>query len=165
MNVRPRLRVTSGRRARYYRPMQDPPNPAASLPRRRPTFLNYLATLSPGRLLLWCYFLWYLVVLVRYFEPDPRLWLTSLGMSAIIGVALYVSTTSAEAVSGPLGFWPTVRLFMMPFCVSSFAALVKGKGFILVFSPRGIDLLWGGGLCAAFVATVAVVKYLGATRP
>ena len=123
--------------------------------------LRYLAELTAGRLLLWCYFLWYLVVLVRYFDPDLRLWLTSFGMSAIIGVALYVSTTAASSVQGPLGFWPTVRLFMMPFCVSSFAALVKGKGFYLVFSPRAADLAWGFGLCAAFCAAAAAARALG----
>ena len=123
-----------------------------------PQPLRYLANLSAGRLLLWCYFLWYLVVLIRYFEPDVRLWLTSFGMSLIIGVALYVSTTSAAAIRGRLGFWPTLRLFMMPFCVSSFAAPVKGKGFYLVFSPRTVDLLWGVGLCAAFCAAVAIAR-------
>jgi len=123
-----------------------------------PRPLRYLAGLTAGRVLLWCYLLWYLVVLVRYFDPDPRLWLTSFGMSLIIGLALYVSTTSSAGVRGGLGFWPTVRLFMMPFCVSSFAALVKGKGFILVFSPNASDLLWGAGLCASFLATVFAVK-------
>jgi hypothetical protein len=132
--------------------------------RRAPSLLRYLADLSAGRLMLWCYFLWYLVVLVRYFDPDPRLWLTSFGMSLIIGVALYVSTTASAGVRGGLGFWPTVRLFMMPLCVSSFAALVKGKGFYLVFSPRAPDLLWGGGLCAAFLAIVAAVKVLTVPR-
>jgi hypothetical protein len=129
-----------------------------------PRLLRYLAGLSAGRGLLWCYLLWYLVVLVRYFDPDPRLWLTSFGMSLIIGVALYVSTTSSAGV-GRLGLWPTVRLFMMPFCVSSFAALVKGKGFYLVFSPRLSDLLWGGGLCGAFAAAVAVAKGVAAQEP
>jgi hypothetical protein len=130
-----------------------------------PQPLRYLANLSAGRLLLWCYFLWYLVVLVRYFEADVRLWLTSFGMSLIIGVALYVSTISAAAVQGRLGFWPTLRLFMMPFCVSSFAALVKGKGFYLVFSPRAVDLVWGVGLCGAFCAAVAMARAMapGAT--
>ena len=120
--------------------------------------LHYLARLSAGRMLLWCYLIWYVVVLVRHFDPDPRLWLTSLGMSAIIGVALYISTTAAASVRRGLGFWPTVRLFMMPFCVSSFAALVKGKGFVLVFSPRAADLAWGGGLCLAFLGAVAAAR-------
>jgi hypothetical protein len=126
--------------------------------RSPPRLVRYLSGLTAGRLLLWCYLLWYLVVLVRYFDPSPRLWLTSFGMSLLIGLALYVSTTSSAALQGALGFWPTVRLFMMPFCVSSFSALVKGMGFYLVFSPRPVDLLWGGGLCAVFLAAVAAVK-------
>ena len=58
----------------------------------------YLRALSTGRLILWCYFIWYGVVLAHYFEPSLRLWLTSLGLSAIIGAALYISTT---ALFGP----------------------------------------------------------------
>ena len=73
--------------------------------------ISYLANLSAGRLLLWCYLIWYLVVLVRYFDPHPRLWLTSLGISAIIGVALYVSTTASPSYQGGgLGFsWVALR--------------------------------------------------------
>ena len=43
-------------------------------------FVRYLSTLNKGRLILWCYLIWYMVVLVRYFDPNPRLWLTSLGL-------------------------------------------------------------------------------------
>ena len=57
--------------------------------------IRYLANLNNGRLILWCYFIWYLVVLVRYFDPSPPLWLTSGGLSLIIGFALYISTVSA----------------------------------------------------------------------
>lgn len=130
-------------------------------PRRSlPEPLGYVSRLTTGRVLLWCYFIWYLVVLARYFDPDARLWLTSFGMSGIIGVALYVSTTASAGVRGGLGFWPTVRLFMMPFCVSSFAALVKGRHFFLVFSPRRDDLLIGAGCCAGFLLLVGVAKAL-----
>jgi hypothetical protein len=45
--------------------------------------------------------------------------------------------------------WPTFRLFLTPFCVSSFASLVKGKGFVLVFSPRWEEMAVAAGLCAA----------------
>src|SRR4026208_2415239 len=100
----------------------------------RSNVIRYLANLTTGRLILWCYLVWYLVVLVRYFDPNPRLWLTSLGLSLIIGIALYISTTASPG-GRKLGFWPIARLFMMPFCVSSFSALVKGRGFILIFSP------------------------------
>src|SRR3954469_5337003 len=90
--------------------------------------LDYFANLSAGRLVLWCYFIWYLTVLVRYFDPNRRIWATSFGLSLIIGLALYINA----AYSGPtrlrFGFWPTARLFMMPLCVSSFSALVKDRG-------------------------------------
>ena len=121
---------------------------------------RYLATLSTGRLILWCYFIWYLVVLVRYPDLSPRLWLTSLGLSIIIGIALYISTAAAGSTRVKLDFWQTFRLFLMPFCVSSFAALVKGKGFILVFSPKIEEILLAVGLCAALCLVVFALKHL-----
>ena len=111
--------------------------------------IRYLRNLTRGRLILWCYFIWYLVVLVRYFDPNPQLWLTSFGLSLIIGFALYVNTTRSGPTPVRLGFWPTVRLFMMPFCVSSFSALVKGRGFVLIFSPNPWEIAAAVGLCAA----------------
>ena len=120
--------------------------------------VHYLSNLSKGRLILWCYFIWYLVVLVRYFDPSPRLWLTSLGLSLIIGFALYVSTTAAGEKAVKLERWQIIRLFMMPFCVSSFSALVKGKGFILIFSPNLDEILIAVGLCAVLCVLVALLK-------
>jgi hypothetical protein len=119
--------------------------------------LRYLANLSTGRLILWCYLVWYLVVLVRYFDPSLRLWLTSLGLSAIVGFALYLSTVSGSN-KVKLEFWQVFRLFLMPFCVSSFAALVKGKGFILIFSPKLEEIGIAVGLCLVLCAAVAVLK-------
>src|SRR6266536_1124689 len=120
--------------------------------------IHYLSNLSKGRLILWCYFIWYLVVLVRYFDPSPRLWLTSVGLSLIIGFALYVSTTAAGEKKLKLERWQVIRLFMMPFCVSSFSALVKGKGFILIFSPNLDEILIAVGLCGVLCGAVAVLK-------
>ena len=120
--------------------------------------IRYLSNLSKGRLILWCYFIWYLVVLVRYFDPSPRLWLTSLGLSLIIGFALYVSTTATGEKKLKLDRWQVIRLFMMPFCVSSFSALVKGRGFFLIFSPSLEEILIAVGLCAVLCGTVALLK-------
>lgn len=120
--------------------------------------VRYLAGLTRGRTILWCYLLWYLVVLVQYFDPNPLLWLTSLGLSFIIGYALYISTISSpNAVK--LGFWPIFRLFLMPFCVSSFAALVKGRGFILIFPTQLSELALGAGICAVFCLLVYFAKH------
>ena len=124
--------------------------------------LRYLSNLSGGRLILWCYFIWYLVVLVRYFDKSLLLWLTSLGLSLIIGFALYVSTAMAGTKRLTLDFWQIFRLFLMPFCVSSFAALVKGQGFILIFSPKPAEIGVAVGLCAALCALVWLLKRRGA---
>src|SRR5881396_2913105 len=120
--------------------------------------IPYLANLSKGRLILWCYFIWYLVVLVRYFDPSPRLWLTSLGLSLIIGFALYLSTTAAGANKVKLDRWQAFRLFLMPFCVSSFSALVKGKGFVLIFSPQPREIGIAVVLCALLCSAVALLR-------
>lgn len=122
----------------------------------RTRLVNYLANLSAGRFVLWCYFIWWVVVLVRYFDPTPSLWLTSLGLSVIIGVALLINTTVSGTSRVRLEPWPTFRLFLTPFCVSSFAALVKGKGFILIFSPDPLELLVAAMICGA-LGTAALI--------
>jgi len=123
--------------------------------------IRYLRNLTTGRLVLWCYFIWYCVVLVRYFDSSPRLWLTSFGLAAIIGVGLYLSTTAVDANNVRLGFWKVARLFMMPFFVSSFSALVKGRGFTLIFSPNPGEILIALGCCAALCVVVWLAKRTG----
>lgn len=120
--------------------------------------IRYFRNLSNGRLILWCYFIWYCVVLVRYFDKSPRLWLTSCGLSLIIGFALFISTTAASANKVKLDFWQTFRLFLMPFCVSSFSALVKGKGFVLIFSPKPMEILSAVVLCAVLCGIVLLLR-------
>lgn len=125
----------------------------------RPGLLPYLARLSGGRFVLWCYLFYWAVVIARYFDPSWRLWATSLGLSGIIGFALYLNATRSSAVRVTLGRWPTFRLFLTPFCVSSFSAVARTHGFWLIFSPTSWqgDLAWtaalGGSLgLAALVA-------------
>ena len=131
---------------------------------RAPWILRYLAELTLPRLVLWCYLIWYIFVLARYFDPSVRLWLSSLGISGIIGTGLYLSTAHGGRTRTRLETWQVVRLYMMPFCVSSFAALVKGRGFILVFSPSLREDLLAFGCCAIFCGFVALVKCLAERR-
>jgi Na+/H+-dicarboxylate symporter len=119
--------------------------------------IKYLAGLPPGRIVLWCYLLWYLFFVAHYFDPAPALWITSLGISCIVGIALILSTSGGE---NRLSRWQIFRLFLMPFCVSSFSALVKGHGFVLVFSPHPGQDLAAAGLCAAFCLVVLAAKRL-----
>lgn len=124
---------------------------------------RYLRQLDRARVALWCYAVWYAVVLVRYFDASPALWMTSCGLSAIIGVALLLSTRAAMG-AGRLGGWGVFRLFLMPFCVSSFAALVKGRGFFLIFPPSVWENALALGLCGAFCILVAVLKRMPSPR-
>jgi len=118
---------------------------------------SYLASLNGARQILWGYLIWYLVVIVRYFDPRPRLWITSLGLSGIIGFALILSTAGTNATTR-LDRWQLFRLFLMPFCVSSFAAVVKDHGFVLVFSPDWRDLTIGAALILVFLAAVRLSR-------
>lgn len=120
--------------------------------------VDYLRGLPAPKILLWCYLIWYVVVAVRYFDPNPALWASSLGLSAIIGTGLYVSTAYAGRERRPLGVWPVFRFYLMPFCVSSFSALIKGRGFVLVFHPDLAGNLAALVLCALFCVSVLLIR-------
>src|SRR5436189_940536 len=107
---------------------------------------RYLASLTNGRVILWCYAIWYVLNLVTHFDPRPRLWLTSLGLSVIIGTALLIRTRSSSRGTTDLDGWQIFRLYLMPFCVSSFAALVKEAGYVLIFPPNLRENLIGFSL-------------------
>jgi len=121
---------------------------------------RYLAGLTGGRFVLWCYFIWWVVVLVRYFDPQPRIWMTSAGLSLIIGIALTINAMSGSGRMKPQ-FWPIFRFFLTPFCVSSFAALVKDRGFVLVFSPRWEELASAAAACLGLGILSLVAKRVG----
>jgi hypothetical protein len=76
-------------------------------------------------------------------------------MSGIIGLALLLSISN----NGPAASWTIFRLFLMPFCVSSYSALIKGKGFILIFPPERRDNLLALGCIVAFLTVQRIVKY------
>jgi hypothetical protein len=120
--------------------------------------LRYLSMLNTARTVLWCYALWYLVNVYNHFEAQPRLWLTSVGLSAIIGCALILSTRNSSRGITRLDRWQVFRLFLMPFCVSSFSALVKQAGYILIFPPTLRENLEGLAAIIAFLLIVFVLK-------
>ena len=111
--------------------------------------LRYFGSLRPRKIALWCYLIWYLVTVAYLFEPSPLLWLNSAGISLVIGVALQLSVSGADPKERR---WQTFRLFLMPFCVSSFAALIKGQGYVLIFPTRTPILATSLCACAAFIA-------------
>ena len=128
---------------------------------RKLSLLRYLSNLTPGKVALWCYLIWYLVTVTRHFDPSPRVWLSSLGISAVVGVALLLSAGSER--SAPLSRWHVFRLFLMPFCVSSFSALIKGQDYIFIPPSQPLELFISIGLCSAFVLLILGVKRLVAS--
>jgi hypothetical protein len=119
--------------------------------------LAYFKNLPMSRTVLWCYLIWYLTVGFFYFDPTPRIWITSLGISGVIGIALMLSVTSPTGASRP-GFWQVFRLFLMPFCVSSFSSLVKDHGFVLIFSPRWIENATALSICVGFILLTRIIR-------
>jgi hypothetical protein len=53
--------------------------------------VRYFQNLPPGKIVLWCFLIWYTVTVIHHFDPSPAIWLNALGISAIIGIALYLS--------------------------------------------------------------------------
>ena len=110
---------------------------------------DYFAKLRTPKLVLWCYLAWYAAIVPFYFDPSPILWLTAIGISALIGIALIFAT---KVPGLPMDGWTKFRLFLFPFCVSSYSALIKGKGFILLFPTEMKPLLAGIGACLGVIA-------------
>ena len=124
--------------------------------------IRYLAALRWPKLILWCYLCWYATMVTLYFDPSLRLWLSSLGIAGLIGLALILSTAgTGRSLDG----WTRFRLFLMPFCVSSYAALIKDKGFILLFSTAGKENLIALALCTAFLVTHRLARMLVRPTP
>lgn len=127
--------------------------------------MRYIRGLTPPRIILWCYFIWWLGVAVPYFDPNLRLWLSSVGIALIIGTALLLSTAYAGPTVIHLHPSAVLRLYLMPFFVSSFAALIKDCGFVVVFHPD-----WRGNLrplaaCCGWVVIIALMKRFSSSRP
>ena len=95
--------------------------------------IRYIARVELPQLILWCYLAWYVAIILQYFDATPALWISSLGIAGIIGFALTLATRQkGKRADG----WVIFRLYLFPFCVSSYSALIKGKGFILLFPTR-----------------------------
>jgi hypothetical protein len=121
---------------------------------------RYLATIDARRQLLWCAFLWYLVIAVRHGEASASTWATAIGIAVIVGVLLAVNAIPIRGSMRSLDRWTIFRFFLIPFCVSSLSAIVKGRDFFLIFPLNTLDNTIGIGACVAFFAAVGVARML-----
>ena len=116
---------------------------------------RYLAELKAPKITLWCYLCWYFAIVFQYFDPAPNLWLSSVGIAVLIGIALNIA--ASQTGQNP-DKWVVIRLYIFPFCVSSYSALIKGEGFFLLFPTQMKSLLIGVGACATFIVIVLLAK-------
>ncbi len=124
--------------------------------------VHYWRAIRLNKVILWCYLIWYLSTVYFHFDPAPKLWINSLGISAVIGTGLLFSVSARPG--NPPDHWQTFRLYLMPFCVSSFSALIKDQGFLIVISPKVIETLTAGVACLLFLVTVFLIKQLPTPR-
>ena len=118
--------------------------------------IRYFKNISNGKIVLWCYLIWYSVTLYFYFDSSLGIWLNSIGISIVVGIALMLSVSQTNIHKKDN--WQTFRLFMMPFCVSNFSSLIKGQGFILIVPPKPIEQISSVGACIIFLVFVFCVK-------
>jgi hypothetical protein len=98
------------------------------------------------------------VIVYFYCSPSLKLWVNSLVISVVIGTGLLLSVSPPE--SGKINYWQIFRLYLMPFCVSSFSALIKDQGFIVFVSPKLQENLISICFCILFLSFVLVIKLI-----
>jgi hypothetical protein len=117
--------------------------------------IQYLYEIKLDKAILWCYLIWYVIVVCFHFDPSVKIWINSIGISAVIGTGLMLSVSSSK---GERDRWQAFRLYLMPFCVSSFSALIKEEGFIVFISPNIKETIVSVSCCVLFLLVILVVK-------
>ena len=117
--------------------------------------IQYLYEIKLDKAILWCYLIWYVTVVCFHFDPSVKIWINSIGISAVIGTGLMLSVSSSK---GERDRWQAFRLYLMPFCVSSFSALIKEQGFIVFISPNIKETIVSGSCCVLFLLVILLVK-------
>ena len=117
--------------------------------------IQYLYEIKLDKAILWCYLIWYVVVVCFHFDPSVKIWINSLGISVVIGTGLMLSVSSSK---GKRDHWQVFRLYLMPFGVSSFSALIKEQGFIVFISPNLKETIVSVSCCVLFLSVILVVK-------
>jgi hypothetical protein len=117
--------------------------------------IQYIYEIKLDKAILWCYLIWYVTVVCFHFEPSVKIWINSIGISAVIGTGLMLSVSSSKGERDRL---QAFRLDLMPFCVSSFPALIKEQGVIVFISPNIKETIVSGSCCVLFILVILVVK-------
>jgi hypothetical protein len=117
---------------------------------------QYFYEIKLDKMILWCYLIWYVVVVYFYFDASLKIWVNAIGISAVIGTGLLLSVSSNNRKEKDN--WQTFRLYLMPFCVSSFSALIKEQGFFVFISPKIQETATAILCCILFIMFVLIIK-------
>ena len=118
--------------------------------------IQYSYEIKLDKAILWCCLIWYLVVVCFHFDPSPKIWINSIGISIVIGTGLLLSVSSSEI--GKRNNWQTFQLYLMPFCVSSFSVLLKEQGFRGFVLPNITEPVRSVLCCTLFMCFILIVK-------
>ena len=89
------------------------------------------------------YLTWYLYVVFLHFDSHVMLWVNALIISGIVGIALNASVTTVTSLKS------RVRLFIIPFAVSSYTSITRENDFFLIFPKDVTEVSIGVGLSLA----------------
>lgn len=119
--------------------------------------IQYFYEIKLDKIILWCYLIWYVVIVYFYFDASLKIWMNAIGISAVIGTGLLLSVSSSN--HNEKDNWQTFRLYLMPFCVSSFSALIKEQGFFVFISPKIQETAAAIPCCILFIVFILTVKF------
>lgn len=120
--------------------------------------IQYFYEIKLNQAILCCELIWSIVIVYFYFAPSLKIWINAINISAVIGTALVLSGSSGKI--SKRDNWQIFRLYLMPFCVSSFFALIKNQGFLVIVSPKTKETLVAISCCVLFLSVVLVVKLI-----
>jgi len=113
--------------------------------------IRYLAALDLRRSLLWSALLWYGVMMVRHGPQPFGVWLNSASIALVVGLILITNAVPSGVSWRSLGFWPTARFFLIPFCVSSFSSALRDTPLLVIFPGNAMDNLLAGATVVVFL--------------
>jgi hypothetical protein len=123
---------------------------------RLPFSLKYLAKLSTGKIVLWCYLIWYLVTARCAFRGVARTVAQFIGNERNSWPRLTVEHSN----SAPYTVKPLADVSPISYAILRFELFRshKRQGYILVLPSRPLELLSSFLLCAIFVLFVLLLK-------
>ena len=118
--------------------------------------IGYLYNLKKSKIIVWCYLIWYLTMVYFYFDPSITLWINSLGVSLVVGTALLLIISD---IGQKCEHWQIFRMYLTPFCVSSFTALTKDWDFIIFIADNRWHNIIALILCSIFTLFILSLKF------